>query len=402
MRILCVVALLAACGPSGQATHPTRQDPARAAAAVSAVRSARFDDARREADRVLAATPGDSTAAAIRAITRYQAAGNTLIHDLGAVLDRGDDLHYFDHDKGRKIWLSFAAELEAIDRDLAIAAADPSFSLELCLACWEYDWNRSGEIDERDRRMLELEFDGQGGELAETDPRRRPTYRFDVGDVLWARAMIAFQRGFTEIVLAYRWSELDALLRPHDKADPRIVIKLVDKGRVRRARDLFVSALAFSAQERQSYLNEIDDDREWLPNPRQKSYAMPLPVDDKLYETWAAILGDVQRLLTSEEGISLREAADLIDDDLRALTPDAYVDLGRMLREPTDIVLDVRRGEKEDVAAADRILRGLLGNGYARSMRASPLVARLRHMKSDLARGEDTFERKLRYLFWVN
>jgi hypothetical protein len=180
------------------------------------------------------------------------------------------------------------------------------------------------------------------------------------------------------------------------------VIQLVDKGRVRRAHDLFVSALAFSAQERESYLNETDDDREWLPNPRQKSYAMPLPVDDKLYVTWAALLGDVQRLLTSEQGISLREAAELIDDDLRTVVPDAYVDLGRMLREPTDIVLDLRDNEKNTAAMAERLLRGLLGNGYAKTMRASPLVGRLRHMKSELGRGDDTFERKLRYLLWVN
>lgn len=35
-------------------------------------------------------------------------------------------------------------------------------------------------------------------------------------------------------------------------------------------------------------------------------------------------------------------------------------------------------------------------------MRASPLVGRLRQMKDQLSRGEETFERKLRYLFWLN
>lgn len=35
-------------------------------------------------------------------------------------------------------------------------------------------------------------------------------------------------------------------------------------------------------------------------------------------------------------------------------------------------------------------------------MRPTPLVGRLRQMKAQLDRGEDTFERKLRYLLWLD
>lgn len=400
MRILCVVAVLSACAPSDQAPQPPRQDPARSAAAVRATQAGQFDVAQREADVVLRAEPRDATAAAVRAIARYQRAGETLVIKIGEVIERGENLKFLDHEQGRRVWLSFLGELEAIDRDLAIAATDPRFALELCLACWEKDWNRSGEIDDRDRRLFELEFDGKGGELAVGDPRRRPTFRFDIGDVLWARAMISFQRGLVELVLAYQWSELDKLFSGND--EQRLVIKLVEPRRVKRARDLFIAGLTFSGQERDAYLRETDDDREWLPNPRQKSYAMPLAVDDKLYATWAAVLGDVQRMLTSTEGISLREAAALVlgNDDAQ-LMPNAYVDLGRMLREPADIVFDLRDGGSKS-ASIERIMRGLLGNGYAESMRASPLVGRLRHMRNELERGEDTVDRKLRYLFWIN
>ncbi len=261
------------------------------------------------------------------------------------------------------------------------------------------DWNRNGEIDERDRKLFELEYDGAGGELAAGDPRRRSTYRFDVGDVLWARAMLSFQRGLV-VVLAYRWSELDKLFGDGDRQQP-MVIKLVDPGRVRRAHNLFVSAIAFSGQEREAYLRETDDDREWVPNPRQKSYAMPLTVDAQLYDTWSKILGDLQRWLAGQEGVSLREAFALVDEDDAKMLPDAYVDLGRMLRDPIDIVFDVSsRGDK--TATIERAVRGLLGNGYVKSMRASPLVGRLKHMKEQLVRGEDSLERKLRYLFWLN
>ena len=398
MRFLCLVAMLAACAPSEPAPRPPRQDPARSAAAVSAARAGQFESAQREADRVLAVVPRDSSASAVRALARYQRAGEVLIHEIGAVIERGETFKFLDHEQGRKAWLTVLGELEAVDRDLAIAAQDPHFALELCLACWEHDWNRSGAVDERDRKLFELEYDGAGGELADGDPRRRPTYRFDVGDVLWARAMISFQRGVVELVLAYRWSELDKLFSGNDRS---ITIKLVDAGRVRRAHNLFVSALAFSGQEREAYLSETDDDREWVPNPRQKSYAMPLVVDAELYETWGKVLGDVQRWLAGQEGISLREAAALIDEDDANMLPAAYVDLGRMLGEPTDIVFDLR-SDGAKTAVIERALRGLLGNGYVKSMRASPLVGRLRHMKEQLSRGEDSLEKKLRYLFWLN
>lgn len=136
---------------------------------------------------------------------------------------------------------------------------------------------------------------------------------------------------------------------------------------------------------------------------------MPLPIDQALYTHWEAIIGDVRRMLTSEEGISLRDAAALPDDDdepsgFSRLMPEAFLDLGGMLREPKDLVFDVSvLGEDGPTAATtERLLRGLLGNGYQTKMRPSPLVGRLRTMKQELTRGSDTLGRKLRYLLWLN
>lgn len=391
-----VMAVLAACGQPEHTPRAPGRAGAHTQAATSALRASQFAEAVREADAALAAEERDSQAAAVRAVGRYQRAGETLVRELGTVLDSGENLKSLDHEKGRLVWRTFLGELEQVDRDLAIVAADPAFSLELCIACWKVDWNGNGRIDPRDNRMLELELDGKGGSLSEDDPRRRPTYRFDVGDALWGRAMISFQRAAVELVLAYRWSELDKLWRGAD-AQP-LTIKLIDPGRVKHARELFIAALGFSSQERDAYLAETDDDREWLPNPRQKSYAMPLDVDDGLYATWAQVISDVHRMLSSQDGVGFREVVQLFADPGDAeKVPDAYLDLGRMFREPTDIVIDLR-----SAATPEAFLRGILGNGYAKTMRASPLVARLRHMKEALDTGEDTLERKLRYLFWLN
>ncbi|HEU4726969.1 MAG TPA: hypothetical protein VFT22_03750 [Kofleriaceae bacterium] len=52
--------------------------------------------------------------------------------------------------------------------------------------------------------------------------------------------------------------------------------------------------------------------------------------------------------------------------------------------------------------AIEAILRGVLGNGYQPAMTPSPLVGRLDRMKQQIERREDTIDRKLRYLFWLN
>jgi hypothetical protein len=405
-RLLVLLAIAGCGGPDPAAKPPLQQRTDASAPAVTALVTSKFANAVEQANAVLARDPRDSRAAAVRAIATYQIAGHALIVELGGIIEKAEKLEFLDHAGGRAAWQGFLTKLEAIDRDLAVVAADPGFSLELCLACWEHDWNRSGEIDDNDRKMFELEFDGKGGEIAAADPRRRPTFRFDVGDAEWARAMIAFQRAAGELVLAYKWSDLDKLFGENlfgGKPPPRLTIKLTDRERVKRARQLVIAGLGHADRCRDAYLAETDDDREWVPNPRQHNHPIPLEVDDELYRTWAGVTGDVRRMLTSEEGLSMRDLVGLADDDLQTRTPAAYIDFGRMLSEPKDLTIDLSlvRG-RIDAAGAETLLRGVLGNGYQTQMKPSPLVGRLRAMKGQLDRDEDTFERKLRYLFWLN
>ena len=133
--------------------------------------------------------------------------------------------------------------------------------------------------------------------------------------------------------------------------------------------------------------------------------------DAALYQTWADVTGDIRRLLEGEDGISFRELAALGKRDSAAYLPDAYLDLGAMLRQPADITLDLdvleaaREGRRDPAVAApliEKFLRGALGKGYAPARKRSPLIGRLERMKRELSTGNDTFERKLRYLLWLN
>lgn len=397
---LALLAALVGCGGESPPARTPEQRSGDSAPALQALRDARFTDAAAHANAALALDPESSQAAAVRAIAGYQRAGHDLVHELSRVIEEAEGVRFFDHAAGRAAWQQFVDRLDAVDRDLAVVAADRDFALELCIACWEHDWNRTGEIDERDRRLFEIEYDGVGGEIPEGDARRRPTFRFDVGDAEWARAMLSYQRAGVELVLAYRWSALDQLfVRGGD--DQRFVIPLLDAERVKRARTRILAGAEHADRCRKAYLAETDDDREWVPNPRQVNHPIPLAVDAELYAIWEAITGDVRHLVSSREGLSLRELAGLIEDDLLLFVPDAYIDVGKMLGTPEDIVLDVR-DEARTPANVERILRGVLGNGYQTKMKPSPLPGRLRTMKRQLDRGEDTAEHKLRYLLWLN
>lgn len=83
--------------------------------------------------------------------------------------------------------------------------------------------------------------------------------------------------------------------------------------------------------------------------------------------------------------------------------PKGYLDIGRMLSHPKDIVLDM--GDLEDLDRKGDIegaMKSILGEYYVGSMKPSPLPKRLLRMKGELDKGDRELERKLRYLFWVN
>ncbi|HKA89162.1 MAG TPA: hypothetical protein VKE22_15960 [Haliangiales bacterium] len=401
MRMWALV-VLAACSKLPSPGNP--QTPAQRAAAATAVaelRAARFEQAASEADAVLKADPRNSLAAAVRAFGRYQGAMRQLVLDFTTVAAGVTRTGSINHEYMRSSLEKTVGALAEVDRDLGVAAADEDFSLELCLACWTHDWNRNGRIDRSDELLFQIEVDANGNEIPEGDPRRKPTFHFDVGDVHWARAMVSFQAAVLDILLAYRWNELDRLMALGRDEPQSFTIHVGDAARARAARDWILAGCDHADRARRAYLAETDDDREWVPNPHQKNHPVPLEVDDALFETWAGVTGDARKLLQSKTGISLRDAASILDSRIAMLVPDAYIDVGAMFERPSDIVLDTKeRGKTTDSLAA--IFHGLLGNGYRDHMEPSPLVARLKKMAGELDRGEDTFDRKMRYLFWLN
>jgi len=404
-RLALLLALAGGCGsgggsprpnPNGRATATPAEKPA-----LEALARGDFAGAGAAADDVLRRTPDAARAAAVRAVSRYQAASVLLVGRLERLekVFEGDSPARFDGEL-RSALLEADGALVAVDNDLAIAEADPTFAIELCLACWSYDWTGDKEINERDVHMLEIEFDAQGNELPEGDPRRRPTFRIDHGDVPWARASIAFQRSILHMAAAYQWS---ALARMKD-GDPKLLrVPLAHREDVALAGKLALSALDHAERSRQAYLAETDDDREWVPNPRQKSHPVPLEVDARLYDTWGGTLADLRDLVRGDTGVPLGELFALFPE-YHGPTNLGYLDVGSIFSQPRDIVIEVGALDQLERMRDDPkpVLKGFLGGLWRENMKPSPIVGRARAARDSLMRGEQTLDRKLRYLFWFN
>ncbi len=204
------------------------------------------------------------------------------------------------------------------------------------------------------------------------------------------------------MLLAYDWSEVAALGRRRRDRPPQIVVHLREPARIAQAKQRILEGLEHSDAERRAYLAETDDDREWVPSPRQSNHPMPLAVDQGLYDTWEGVVGDVRRLVQGDEGLHLGDALTLAGERSRAPIH-GYLDVGRMLSHPKDIVLDLRELERLDQGHdVDGALSSVLGEYYVREMKPSPLLRRLERVRAEVEQHHEELNHKLRYLFWLN
>jgi hypothetical protein len=400
---------LLGCPGAGPADREVKNDVAvrgpkgAAAPAVAALRAGQFEEASARAAEVLSKDKSDAQAHLVRALVTYKQSAHNLSSDVRTLMDAAA-AGELNHRLMRYSLEQFETALLAVQQDLRAAAADKDVSMELCLACWQVDWNHNGRLDDADAKLFQIEVDADGHALPADDPRRKPTFRFDRGDVTWARALVAFQRAALNVLLAYRWSDLgdnvrqlgDRLKQDH----AMLTIHLQDAARVRKARELLLEGLRHADNCRREYLAETDDDREWVPNPRQKDHPMPLPADETLYQTWEGVVGDLERLVLGKDGLSVAEVAEL-GKRHPDTPPGGYINIGKLLDDPKDIVVNVAALDSAE-RNPERAIIDLFGSAYVQKMQPSPLLQRLLRMEGEIDRGQESFERKLRYLFWLN
>lgn len=214
---------------------------------------------------------------------------------------------------------------------------------------------------------------------------------------------MAFQRALLSVIIAYELPTAEDVGRGF-RGRGEIRIRLLSRERVSRARALILAGLDHASRCRREILAETDDEAEWVPNPRQKNHPLPLPVDKALFDTWEGVVRDLRALLRGEEGLDIAELAQLGGHRWKD-PPRGYLHVGRLFTRPGDLVLDLRSFGRRSLATragVEQLLASILGDKYVRRMRPTPLVKRLRRMKSEVSRGKESLERKLRYFLWLN
>jgi hypothetical protein len=171
---------------------------------------------------------------------------------------------------------------------------------------------------------------------------------FDRADMLWLRGYCRLLSAGLEFTLAHDWRDTFARagglfypkLRQGGTADETTLDALVGMGgsaaliadtiamihetrwqpvepaRLRRTREHLKAVTGLSRASWQSILAETDDDREWIPAPRQKQGVLTsMAITQERVDTWLAALGDFEAVLDGakllphwrmEKGINFR------------------------------------------------------------------------------------------------
>lgn len=260
---------------------------------------------------------------------------------------------------------------------------------------WEVDFDGDGHVSlgERHffwtpRRGVPMRPMDVARSPAELDAMyASPVLRLDRSDILWATAYCNFVEAALHLVLAYDFGE-DGLER----------VALKDAERIRaHAHRRLAEGIRVSMRLRQSLLDERDDDREWIANPRQKNTAFPLVMDEQTFATWGRLLDELQRLVAGKSLLGgrvdaggMRGATDLT---MGFCPPGQGIDVRGLFQKPLTRPLDTAELKARCTSPSATMpmsgLAALAAESFKRNAMRGP--------------GEDSGEwQVLRHLYWVN
>ncbi len=237
-----------------------------------------------------------------------------------------------DYAKLRAVYVEFLAGLAAAEQTLAALPPGGDPKLVLDLSKVKLDLDRNGRADEGETlgRVMAVVM-GQRG-----DP---PSFEvaFDRADATWLRGYTHLLSAFLEFVLAYDWSETYASAAHHlfagarepgsaihadaapnpvlgsegaTIADTIAMIHLIrwplaEPDRMRRALAHLKRVPELSRQNWREIIAETDDDREWLPSPKQRNGGFGgLPVTQERVDAWMKVMDEFEAVLDGRKLIA--------------------------------------------------------------------------------------------------
>lgn len=305
------------------------------------------------------------------------------------------------HEQFREILRTWLEEVRAAEATLAKIRVD-QLKLPLHVGLFALDFDDSGVAD--DDEELWVTF-GQVQRRYRPDAEGAHEFAiaFDRGDVSWLRGYCRVLMAVGELIMAYDTSELferaahvmfpkpvteyDYLLQSQNDmqwmyVDIAVFIHLMnfpllEPDRCSAAHQHLLEAVALAKEMWRYYDTEVDNDREWLPNPRQDAVMPDAELDDELRETWLLFLDEAQRVLNGQHLLRFWRTA-----DGQNRKEGLGINLKRVLTEPRrfDLVLWIQ------------------GSGAHPYLERGPLTEPQLWRRFENVTGQ----RPLRYAFWFN
>ena len=289
---------------------------------------------------MVTARPGDANAVQALGFMQMAQAVEALgqgLHRYGLIAPRGSLLpilrmpvpdnpnpEKLDYAKLRAVYVRFLADLAKAEGTLARIPATGDVKFVLDLAKVRLDLNGDGRADDNETLGVILAALGVRGNLESWE------VAFDRADGTWLRGYTHVLSSFLEFVLAYDWQETYGATAQHffkgardannplhrmDTGNPLVARDtpalvdavalihlvrwpLVEPERMKRARGHLKQVVTLSRQNWREVMAETDDDREWLPNPRQKSRAITVgEVTEERVTAWLQVVDEFEALL---------------------------------------------------------------------------------------------------------
>lgn len=234
------------------------------------------------------------------------------------------------YEKWRAILQTLADDLGKADTLLAEGAkADVGGSVKLPLDLMKVraDLNSDGAAAEKESLGAILQALSRMSE-----PTTPPdlNFTFDKADLLWLRGYIQFLTAFTQFGLAMDFEEsfnktahayfpraglpmAEELLAPvgaggfvdNSIGDAIAAVHLlnwqvIDANRLKEVRTRLATMASLSRESWAAARAETDDDKEWLPNAKQKG-RWGMDVDDATIDSWLAVMGEFETVLDGKK-----------------------------------------------------------------------------------------------------
>lgn len=245
-----------------------------------------------------------------QALYKYGArSDNTNIPFLRLPVPKNPDPAPVNYAALRSLFDDFIRDLAAAEATLALVT-DDQVKLPLRLADIRLDLTGGGKPTDRlidiMKKVMQQEF---------TFLKTNPTFLvcFDRGDVAWLRAychllmaMLDSYLAFdTEIEFDREASQLFAKPEKRSKGNKtREELLVKEPARLGRFRQHLLQVCALNHETWKFIRAEIDDDHEWLPNPKQRG-VLGLPVRDDMINAWLRMIDELEALLNGKKLLPL-------------------------------------------------------------------------------------------------